>query len=98
MNESQSDAADVKLNVNRLGVVIAVLAGLAGLASAWFVLPYRMQAAEAKLENFESRVDRRFEATEAYGRANREILIRVDENVKLMNEKLKQLQETQRRP
>ena len=77
---------DVKLNLTKLGVIIAALAGIAGLAGAWFILPYRMDAAEKKQENFEVRVDRRFESTDAEARAQREILIRIDENVKQLKE------------
>lgn len=62
---------EVKLNIVKASGIIGLLAGLAGLLGAWFVLPYRVGAAETKLAKLE---------TEA--QQTREILIRIDENVK----------------
>lgn len=62
---------EMNLNLSKLGIVIAVLAGIAGLAGAWFVLPYRMDAAEKAISEHTSQLA-----------AQREILIRIDENVK----------------
>lgn len=73
---------DFKVNVTRLGIVLGVIATIAALAGAWFVLPYRMEAAERVQTTFEAKVERRFELTEAEARQQREILIRIDENVK----------------
>lgn len=61
----------MNLNLSRIGLVVAVLAGLAGLAGAWFVLPYRMDSAEKTLD-----------AHSAQLAQQKEILIRIDENVK----------------
>lgn len=66
-------SGDVKINVNRVAVFIGVAAGVAGLFGAWFILPYRVGEAEEKIK-----------AVEAEQRQQREILIRIDENVKLL--------------
>ncbi|MBX3751389.1 MAG: hypothetical protein KF897_15025 [Opitutaceae bacterium] len=79
-------SGDVKINLTRLSVVLAVIAGIAAFAGAWFVLPYRVDAAEKTAAEFAVRVERRFEATEAEQRQQREILIRIDENVKALKE------------
>lgn len=81
-----SSDPEVKINFSRLVVILGVIAGIAGLFGAWFVLPYRMEAAEKKQETFEFKVERRFESNEAEQRAQREILIRIDENVKALKE------------
>lgn len=73
---------DHSINVTRLAVIVGVLAAVAGLAGAWFILPYRMDAAEKSQVIFEAKVERRFESNETEQRQQREILIRIDENVK----------------
>jgi type VI protein secretion system component VasK len=85
---------DVKINLTRLAVVLGVIAAVVGLFGAWITLPTRMEAAERKQETFEVRVERRLDATEAEARQQREILIRIDENVK----ELRRLQRTTREP
>lgn len=85
---------EVKINLTRLAVVIGVLASIVGLFGAWITLPSRMEAAEKKQEVFEVRIERRLEATEAEARQQREILIRIDENVK----ELRRLQRTTHEP
>lgn len=77
-----SEAQDVRVNFTRLGVILGVVAAIMALAGAWVVLPYRVEAAEKAQASFEAKVERRFEATEAEARQQREILIRIDENVK----------------
>lgn len=69
-------SGDIRINLNRVGVVLGVLMGLVALAGAWLVLPYRMDLAERKIE-----------AVEHEQRQQREILIRIDENVKQMKER-----------
>lgn len=66
---------DVKLNLTKLGVVAAVLASIIGLLGAWFILPYRMEAAETKIVALETRIE-----------AQSALLIRIDENVKQLKE------------
>lgn len=77
---------DVKINLTRLSVTLAFVAGIVALAGAWFILPYRVEAAERTAAEFAAKVERRFEATEAEQRQQREILIRIDENVKQLKE------------
>lgn len=64
---------DVKLNVTRVGVTVGVLAAIVALLGAWFILPYRMEAAEKKIAAHDTELA-----------SMREILIRIDENVKDM--------------
>ena len=66
---------EVKLNLTKLGVVVGVLAGVVGLLGAWFILPYRMNAAEAKIVSLEARIEQQSA-----------LLIRIDENVKQLKE------------
>lgn len=73
---------DFKINVTRLSVALGVIAAIAALAGAWFILPYRVEAAEKAHAAFESKTEIRFAANEAEARQQREILIRIDENVK----------------
>lgn len=70
---TRSRSDDVKINLTRLGVTLGVLAALVALAGAWFILPYRMDAAEKKIAAHEAELG-----------AMKEILIRIDENVKDM--------------
>lgn len=76
------DNGDVRINLNRLGVILGVITALVALAGAWLVLPYRVEQTEKAQSLFETKVERRFETTEAEQRQQREILIRIDENVK----------------
>lgn len=73
---------DVKLNLTRLGVIIGILAALTALLGSFFILPYRVEASEKRQDAFESKTDNRFSANEAEQKQQRDILIRIDENVK----------------
>ena len=81
---------DIKINLTRFAVVLGILASLFGLLGAWITLPMRMEAAEKKQESFELRMERRIEADETEARIQKDILIRIDENVK----ELRRLQRT----
>lgn len=76
------DPGNLRLDVTKLGLIVAVLSGTAALFGAWFVLPYRMEQAERKQEVFESRTEVRFKEAEKEAREQKDILIRIDENVK----------------
>lgn len=78
------DSGNVKINLSRLGVVIGVIAALIAFAGTWLVLPYRVEQAEKSQTIFEVKTERRFESNEAEARHQREILIRIDEGVKLL--------------
>lgn len=75
-------SGDVKFSLTRLGIILGVLAALTALLGSFFILPYRVEASEKRQEAFESKTDNRFSATEAEQKQQREILIRIDENVK----------------
>lgn len=77
---------DVKINLTRLSVILGTLALIAAFAGTWFILPFRVEAVERQAVDFTARVERRFETTEAEQRQQREILIRIDENVKQLKE------------
>lgn len=62
---------EVKLNLAKVGGIIGILAGIAGLLGAWFVLPYRVTATETEIISLKTRME-----------MQHEILIRIDENVK----------------
>ena len=62
---------EVKLNLAKVGGIIGILAGIAGLLGAWFVLPYRVTATETEIVSLKTRME-----------MQHEILIRIDENVK----------------
>lgn len=68
-----SASGDVKINLNRVAVTIAVCSGLVALAGAWFLLPYRVDAVEKRTTVVEQKLD-----------AQQQLLIRIDENVKLL--------------
>jgi hypothetical protein len=71
-------STEPKLPLKSLAVVITVLVGSATLLAYWRPmgeLPNRMTAAE-----------RRLDALEADRRADRELLVRIDENVKALKE------------
>lgn len=80
---------DVKINLTRVSMIFAFLAALFAFAGAWFILPYRVEATEKSAAEFSIRVERRFEATEKEQREQREILIRIDENVKQLKKNVR---------
>lgn len=47
---------EMQRTISRLSLAIGVIAGIAGLLGAWFVLPYRMDAAETELRDIRSQV------------------------------------------
>lgn len=73
-----SDA--VKLSLTRLGVIVGVISGLAGLFSAWFILPYRMAAAETAIK-----------AVQEQAYTDHSLLQRIDERTARMERALDRL-------
>ena len=67
----------VKLNIARFGLLVGILSGLAGLFGAWFVLPYRMSAAEQAIKDVQSQ-----------GYADHSLLQRIDERTERMERAL----------
>jgi hypothetical protein len=82
MSERSEKSGDITLNVTRAGVVVALMVGAAGILSPWFVFPYRIEAAEKRQEVAERRAD----AMERELSSMRDVLIRIDENVKVLKE------------
>jgi hypothetical protein len=66
---------DVNLNVSKLAVVVAVIASLTAMTGSWFVLPWRVAAAEKAVSDVQTEQ-----------RKQNEVLIRIDENVKLLRD------------
>jgi len=64
-------SGDVNLNLSRLAVLLGVVIALIAVVGSWFVLPHRLTEVEKKIQ-----------AVEIDQRQQREILIRIDENVK----------------
>ena len=62
-------------------VVIGIVAGVAGIAGAvkaWAILPYRME----RLEDDQKAIKQEYHDVSAEQRAQREILIRIEERIK----------------
>lgn len=70
---SADESTSVKLDLNRIGLAIGIIAGLAGALGAWYLLPYRVDAIEKRTAVVETKLD-----------AQQQLLIRIDENVKLL--------------
>ena len=62
---------DLQINVSKLGVGVALIAGLCGMLGAFVILPYRMSAAEAEIGILKRKVE-----------MQSDVLARIDENVK----------------
>lgn len=71
-----SGSSDFKINVNRLAIPLAVISAIVALAGAWMLLPYRVDAIEKRTGVVEQKLD-----------AQQQLLIRIDENVKVLKEK-----------
>lgn len=67
---------ETKENISRAATILGILSTVAALAGAWFILPYRVGAAERRIEQLETEQ-----------RAARELLVRIDENVKALKER-----------
>lgn len=65
----------VKLNLDKMALFVAVVTGIAALAGAWVLLPYRVNLVEQRTSAVESKLD-----------AQQQLLIRIDENVKALKE------------
>lgn len=71
---------ELRLNLSKIGGLLAIIGGLATLIGAWVILPYRMDASEARQTKIEERQDR----IEAMFNAQQNTLSRIDENVKML--------------
>jgi hypothetical protein len=66
---------DTEVSLKRIGLLLGIIATITSFVGAWAILPHRMNAAE-----------RRIEALESEARTSRELLVRIDENVKALKE------------
>lgn len=67
-----------KLNLNKLGLLVSIAGGIIVLAQTFLVVPYRLEVAENHIVALEKEV-----------RISRELLVRIDENVKALKEAIK---------
>lgn len=74
--ETIPDSPEFKINLNRLALPLAVISAIVALAGAWLLLPYRLEAVEKRTTVVEQKLD-----------AQQQLLIRIDENVKVLKEK-----------
>jgi len=65
----------VQLNLTRLGLAVGICGGIIGMGGTFIVLPYRLEAAEKRITSLEEQVS-----------SSRELLVRIDENVKALKE------------
>lgn len=75
-------ANKLEINLTKITGVLAILGALATVVGAWVILPYRLDAADARQDRLEARQDR----LELMFHELRETLGRVDENVKSLKE------------
>lgn len=65
----------IQLNLTRLGLAVGIIGGIIGIGGTFVVLPYRLEAAEKRIGVLEEQVS-----------SSRELLVRIDENVKALKE------------
>lgn len=65
----------IQLNLTRLGLIVGISGGIIGMGGTFIVLPYRLEAAEKRITALEEQVA-----------SSRELLVRIDENVKALKE------------
>lgn len=73
---------EMKIDLQQIGVAVGILAAISALFGAYVLLPHRMEAAERAIQTLE-----------AESRVNRELLVRIDENVKELKSKHARAQE-----
>lgn len=74
--------SDVRINLSRWATIIGFLAISTALFGSYFLLPHRMESVEKEHEKYEIKTDARLQQQDVELRQQREILIRIDENVK----------------
>ncbi len=67
---------ETKDSIGRAATILGIISTIAALAGAWFILPYRVGAAERRIDQLETEQ-----------RQARELLVRIDENVKALKER-----------
>ena len=73
--KQQPMSEKIQLNLTRLGLIVGISGGIIGMGGTFIVLPYRLEAAEKRITALEEQVA-----------SSRELLVRIDENVKALKE------------
>ena len=68
--------------LQKLALVIGVIAGIAGLAGAWLVLPYRVSSLEARVQSIVTANSQ-----------DRELLVRIDERLTILQKTATKLED-----
>lgn len=79
---SDQPTGDVRINLSRWAVIIGFLAVSSALFGSFILLPHRVDQMEKEQERYESKTDSQLQRQDLELRQQREILIRIDENVK----------------
>jgi hypothetical protein len=66
---------EIKQGIERVGIVVGIVAALTALFGAFAVLPHRVAATERRVDTMEVEM-----------KSARELLVRIDENVKALKE------------
>lgn len=77
-----------KTVLQRVAALLGILAGIAGLLGAWFVLPYRMDAAEKAIREVQSESRSAVRELQASSRIDHDMLQRIDERTARMEKAL----------
>ena len=87
VSQTRDEYSSPPIPMRKLAIVISILIGVTSLFGAYFLLPYRVDNVEKTLAVHTTQQELRFEAIETDQRIQREILIRIDENVKELRRK-----------
>lgn len=85
---AETHAGDVRINVTRWAVIAGFLAVSSALFGSFILLPHRVDQVEKEQQRYESQTDLQLKQQDMELRQQREILIRIDENVKDMRRTL----------
>lgn len=81
------DKTDRLITLNKIEVFVGIVVGIvsvAGVLAGYWILPYRVNAAEMNAVKLEARI----EAVEKSQALNRELLVRIDERLRSVQERL----------
>jgi hypothetical protein len=69
-------------SIGTIAEIVIALCSLVALTSALFVIPYRLEASEKKMQQFETTTDQRLKVIEAQQATDRERQVRIEERLK----------------